>query len=188
MEKEFLNNNQPVEKINSENWEEIKKKDPILDIQKLLSFNKLGCLLLSADRYEHALKLFLNGIGLFEKLNENESFDLMFFNNIYCNTGKTFSCLKQYDMAQYYYKHCISNHPLYKLIIKEEIFFKKVFNFEVKNIYADNKFNNNAENSESLNSDILNKHQLIRKYFEDRCKKLFLLYLLHLLFFFRINK
>jgi len=152
----------------NENSNNINNSDKKLsDFDKLLGYNKLGSLLLSADRYEHSIQIFSKGIDLYEKINKNLSSNFMFFANLYCNIAKSYSCLKQFDKADPYYRKCINFHPIYNIINKEKELFKKNFNLDIEKDFLENY-------DKITDEDMKTKNVILLKFFNDRSNKIFL--------------
>ncbi len=155
----------PENEIVSENQnEENKNEKKLSDLDKIKAYNKLGSLLLSADRFEQSIEIYLKGVELYEKFSENRHISFLFFGNLYSNLAKAYSCLKQFDTAVVYYRKCIDFHPVYKLLLKENELFKQFFELDIENNLLD-KFEKINDN------DIKLKNKLLLKFFSDRSKK-----------------
>lgn len=154
-----------TEKINCEEnqKEEIKSEKKLTDLDKILGYNKLGSLLLSADRFEQSIQIYLKGVELYEKMSENKTVNFLFFANLYGNIAKAYSCLKQFEIAEKYYRKCIDSHPVYKLILKEKELYSKYFKIDVE---KDLLFNF----TKMTNEEIKSKNEILLKYFSDRSK------------------
>lgn len=141
--------------------EQDKGEKKLSDFDKILAYNKLGSLLLSADRFEQSIQIYLKGVELYEKVNENKTLNFLFFGNLYSNLAKAYSCLKQFDTAVIYYRKCIDFHPVYKLVLKEKDLFKQYFDLDVEKDLLNN--------CEKINDqEIKFKNGILLKFFSDR--------------------
>jgi tetratricopeptide (TPR) repeat protein len=160
MEESITENKNLSENKNEEN----KTEKKLSDLDKLLGYNKLASLLLSADRFEQSIQIYLKGVELYEKLSENKPINIFFFANLYSNLAKAYSCLRQFESAEKHYRKCIDFHPVYKLIQKEKEIFNQSFKIDVE---KDLLFNFDKIIDEDINS----KNEILLKFFNDKSNK-----------------
>jgi len=102
--------------------------------EKIMNLNKLGALFLSSDKYDKALSILSKTYDFYIAKKENKEIPNFFYSNLYCNLAKAHSCLKNFKEAEKYYRDCILNHPLYKILINEKEFMKNEFLFDIENL------------------------------------------------------
>ncbi len=107
---------------------------PINDFQKVMQMNKLGALFLSNDKYDKAISILSKTLEFYKEKKQSKQIPNFFYNNLYCNLAKSYSCIKQFKPAETLYTENILNHPVYKLLLNNSDFLKEKFLININDI------------------------------------------------------